>query len=69
MSSASDTIVLAAFIRAVRSVGVGEKECIDPTTLQDLCKIDPVLEVSLRAGAVLGVLQKRISTDAENLKT
>jgi hypothetical protein len=33
LSTASDAVVLTVFICTVRSIGVGEKECIDLPTL------------------------------------
>ena len=33
LSSAPDAVVLTVFIGTVRSIGVGEKECIDLPTL------------------------------------
>lgn len=57
LSSAADAVVETALICVVTTIGICEEEGIDATPLQQLRKVDPVVQIALSRGFVGRILQ------------
>jgi len=51
-----DAVVQAAFIGVVAAIRVRQEQGVDVAALEEFGEVDPVLQGSLRGGAVLGIL-------------
>lgn len=56
LGSPPDTVIEGPLVSVVATIGIRKEQRVDTASLEQLCELDPVVQVSFCCGLVLGVL-------------